>query len=62
MTSRERLLTVLRCKMFTKSIDEDRVVTQAVNGRAKIIAHVGTLATRDVLELATHAAECGNDE
>jgi N-acetylneuraminate lyase len=38
-----------------------RLVTRAVNGRAKIIAHVGTPATRDVLELARHAAGCDVD-
>ena len=36
-------------------------VAKAANGRVKLIAHVGAVATEDSIALARHAADCGYD-
>lgn len=45
------------------SLDERKQVVEhvlkAVNGRAPVIAHVGTIRTKDVIELADHAMSAG---
>ncbi len=50
---------------FLLSLDERKKVVEraakAVAGRAKLIAHVGCVATDDAVELARHAAKHGID-
>ena len=50
---------------FLLSVDERKTVydcaVKAARGRAKLIAHVGCLATKDAVTLARHAAKIGID-
>jgi len=47
------------------SVDERKKVTEAVveqvAGRVPVVAHIGTMVTRDAVELATHAQKVGTD-